>query len=86
MNGDTSITRKSFLSAILGAPALLRASALNGEIGIGHIGTGTRGGDLVRDVRKCTGAKIVAICDVYKPHIEKAVQYSRPRAPQAKMQ
>jgi predicted dehydrogenase len=70
------MTRKNFLSVALGAPAVLRSAAPNDTIGIGHIGIGTRGGDLIKDVMKTTGGKIVAVCDVYKPHVEKAVKYS----------
>jgi predicted dehydrogenase len=70
------LTRKSFLSGALAAPAVLRSAAPNDLLGLGIIGTGTRGGDLVKDVVKASGAKLVAVCDVYKPHVEKAVKLS----------
>ena len=76
MNSDHSLSRKSFLAMGVGVPAVLSAAAPNDTIGIGHIGVGTRGGDLVKNVVKSQGAKIVAICDVYQPHIEKGVEYS----------
>jgi len=40
------------------------------------IGLGVRGGDLVKDVLRVPEARIVAVCDVYKPHLEKGVQGS----------
>lgn len=73
---EQSVTRKQFLSAALAAPAVLRGASPNDAIGIGHIGTGTRGGDLVKAVVESKGARITAICDVYTPHVDKAVKYS----------
>ena len=68
------MTRKSFLTAAIGVQAAGRAAAASDTIGIGHIGIGTRGGDLVKDVVKSSGGKIVALCDVYKPHVEKGAR------------
>lgn len=68
------MTRKTFLHTAIGAPAVARAAAPSDTIGLGMIGTGTRGGDLIKDVLKTTGSRIVAICDVYKPHVEKGVK------------
>jgi predicted dehydrogenase len=68
------------------APAILSAKSPNDTIGVGFIGTGVRGGPLVDtvagvDVRTSQrkprpgidGTKVVAVCDVYKPHVEKGV-------------
>ena len=40
------------------------------------IGLGTRGGDLIKDVVEVPGVKVVAVCDVYKPHLQKGVERS----------
>jgi predicted dehydrogenase len=69
-----AMTRKTFLQTAIGAPVLGRAASASDTIGLGMIGTGTRGGDLIKDVLKTTGSKIVAICDVYKPHVDKGIQ------------
>ena len=75
----SNMTRKEFLrgaAVTAAAPAFLKSQAPSDEIRIGNIGTGVRGGSLVRNVVKSTGAKVVAICDVYKPHVEKGVEYA----------
>ena len=79
------ISRKQFLrgaAVAAAAPAVLSAQSPNSEIRVGHIGVGTRGGSLVKEVVESEGAKVTAICDVYQPHIEKGVEYSL--NPQAK--
>lgn len=55
---------------------MLRSAGLNGEIALALIGAGTRGGDLIKDLLKCTGAKLRAACDVYRPHVDKAIRYA----------
>jgi hypothetical protein len=47
------------------APAVLAARAPNETLGIGCIGLGTRGGDLINSVAPIPGLKVVAVCDVY---------------------
>lgn len=80
-------TRRSFLktagiasAAVVVAPSLaptLRAAASPVEtIGIGCIGLGTRGGDLIQMVAQVPGVKVVAVSDVYKPHLQKGVERS----------
>jgi predicted dehydrogenase len=65
------------------APSALGAPSPNETIGVGHIGIGVRGGTLVEQVAGTDrrpgidGAKVVAVCDVYKPHLEKGVARSR---------
>ncbi|MFH1737545.1 MAG: Gfo/Idh/MocA family oxidoreductase [bacterium] len=58
------------------APAVLQAGSPNETIGVGCIGLGVRGGTLCRQAAAIEGAKIVAVCDVYKPHIQKGVERS----------
>ena len=70
----------------IAAPAVLAAKSSNDTIGVGFIGTGVRGGSLVDIVtgndkrepgrRVCPaikGVRAVAACDVYKPHLDKAI-------------
>ncbi|MBM3333317.1 Gfo/Idh/MocA family oxidoreductase, partial [Candidatus Sumerlaeota bacterium] len=66
-------------------PAVLGAKSANETIGVGCIGLGVRGGTLIRQVagsksgEKYPGianAKVVAVCDVYKPHLQKGVERS----------
>jgi predicted dehydrogenase len=82
-------TRRRFLRAAAALPAVLsgatvlgRAPALLGEspektIGVGCIGLGTRGGNLIEEVVEVPGVKVVAVCDVYGPHLEKGVEKSK---------
>jgi predicted dehydrogenase len=58
------------------APALLSAPSPGKTIGVGCIGLGTRGGDLIDGVVHVPGVKVVAVCDVYAPHRRKGVQRS----------
>ena len=59
------------------APAVLAAKSPNETIGVGCIGLGTRGGDLIKAVTFVDGVKVVAVCDVYKPHLQKGVERSQ---------
>jgi len=64
------------------APAVLAAKSPNETLGVGHVGLGVRGGDLIRQTAGTKqrdgieGAKVVAVCDVYKPHLKKGVERS----------
>lgn len=58
------------------APAILSAQSANQTIGVGCIGLGTRGGDLIDEVVPIPQVKVVAVCDVYGPHRQKGVQRS----------
>lgn len=58
------------------APAVLSARNPGETIGVGCIGLGTRGGDLIRGVTPVEGVKVVAVCDVYQPHLQKGVERS----------
>ena len=65
-----------------GAPAVLAGGSPNENVNLGHIGIGVRGGTLLKQVagtparKGIPGTKVVAVCDVYKPHLEKAVAHS----------
>ena len=87
MNDPLSLNRREFLqtttqaaatlaaAATLG-PAILSAATPGKTLGVGCIGLGTRGGDLINTVVHVPEVKVVAVCDVYGPHREKGVQRS----------
>lgn len=58
------------------APAILSAASPGKTIGVGCIGLGTRGGDLIDAVVHAPDVKVVAVCDVYGPHRQKGIQRS----------
>jgi len=64
------------------APAILAAAPATKTIGVGCIGLGTRGGDLLNAVVAAPNVKVVAVCDVYGPHRQKGLE--RSQNPQAK--
>jgi predicted dehydrogenase len=82
MNSDNETNRRTFLkatafgaSALIASPAVLRgASPTADPVRVGHIGTGTRGWDLIKYTGATESAKVVAVCDVYKPHLERGVK------------
>ena len=82
MNSDRETNRRTFLkattlgaSALIAVPAVLRgASPTADPVRVGHIGTGTRGWDLIKYMGATNSAKVVAVCDVYKPHLRRGVQ------------
>lgn len=79
MNTLSSLNRRGFIAtaavAAASAPAILRGADLTREpVRIGHIGTGTRGWDLIKYTGAIPEARVVAICDVYAPHVKRAVE------------
>lgn len=65
------------LAAVSGvAPAILSAPAPGKTVGIGCIGLGTRGGDLLKTVVHAPTVKVTAVCDVYGPHRQKGLERS----------
>lgn len=88
METKTQVTRRRFLGTTgaavaalqAGAPAVLASRSPNDTIGVGHIGLGVRGGSLIPEVAGrqlgggIKGTLVTAVCDVYKPHLEKGVQ------------
>ena len=88
MNDQLNLTRRQFLqntskaatalaAASAFAPSLLAAKSPNETIGVGCIGLGTRGGDLINAAAAVPGVKVVAVCDVYGPHRQKGIDRSR---------
>lgn len=78
MNGKTRISRRSFLgkaaaASALALPAIIPSGVLaqspNGRVGIGVIGPGRRGSQLMGELPR--SARIVALADVNKPRLER---------------
>lgn len=88
MRNSPQLTRRQFLrhtgtatttlaAASALSPVLLSAQSPNDTIGVGCIGLGTRGGDLLSAVAPLPGVKVVAVCDVYGPHRQKGIDRSQ---------
>lgn len=77
MEKSKGMSRRTMLAmsaAAFGAPAILAGAAPTADpVRVGHIGTGTRGWDLVKYTGSIDTAKVVAVCDVYKPHLERGI-------------
>lgn len=83
-----SINRRQFLrtagqtatvlaAASAAVPSILSAATPSQTIGVGCIGIGTRGGDLLNAVAAAPNVKVVAVSDVYGPHRQKGLERSR---------
>tara|TARA_Y100000588_G_scaffold239359_1_gene253090 strand:+ start:2716 stop:4032 length:1317 start_codon:yes stop_codon:yes gene_type:complete len=58
----------------LASPSLtLGSDPMANPVRVAHIGMGVRGGRLLQYTSSIPSAKVVAICDVYKPHMQKGV-------------
>ena len=74
------ITRRAFSSGVLaGAVAMTRRSTLgalgaNEKVGVGVIGVGNRGDQLIDAFKQQPDCQFTAICDVYQPHIDLALK------------
>ena len=90
MSKNMNLNRRQFLrntgeaaatlaAASAWAPAILSAQSPAQTIGIGCIGLGTRGGDLINAVVNCDDVRVVAVCDVYGPHRQKGIERSHAR-------
>lgn len=80
MQNQSRITRRKFVgaSAALGASGLMAANArgnvsgANERVRLGVIGVGNRGTQVSSAFLEHDDLELVAICDVYSPHLEKA--------------
>jgi predicted dehydrogenase len=72
----TAKAATAFAATAASAPAILAAKSPARTIGVGCIGLGTRGGDLINAVVNCDDVKVTAVCDVYGPHRQKGVERS----------
>lgn len=85
MKETTPISRREFINTSgktaaalaagsIAAPYILRGVEPTADpVRIGHVGLGTRGGNVIRAAASKEGCKIVAVCDVYEPHRQKGV-------------
>src|SRR4051812_17786504 len=83
-------TRRAFLgdAGRYGAGALLAASsvesarsyAANDTLNVGCIGTGGRCQALMKSLVRVPNVRIVSVCDIYEPHLDKARNLADPKA------
>src|SRR3954451_19780209 len=83
-------TRRAFLGDLgrYGAGALLAASsvesargyAANDTLNVGCIGTGGRCQTLMKSLVRVPNVRIVSVCDIYEPHLDKASNLADPDA------
>jgi predicted dehydrogenase len=78
MNDAFRFTRRD---AIVGAAGAAKAFAANDRIGIGMIGVGIRGTQLLNNFKVIPGAEIAAVCDVYDGHFTAAREFTRANLP-----
>ncbi|MEK7409314.1 MAG: Gfo/Idh/MocA family oxidoreductase [Acidobacteriota bacterium] len=71
------LSRRAFAGAAV-VSTLARTQPANDRIQLGIIGAGGRGSALMRDVQQAKGvnAAITAVCDVYRPNRERAVEFA----------
>ena len=75
-----SPTRRAFLATTgavaAGAALAATSSAEETPLRVGVVGTGSRGCDLIRKLATIDGARIVAVCDDYAPHLKLGKEYA----------
>jgi len=69
-----TVTRREFVGAAAAAALSQAKAAPNDRISVGMIGTGSRGQELMQAIQKNAGADIVAVCDVYKGRVDRAIE------------
>ena len=89
MTSDTGITRRDFLketavagatAAVLGGLAPARVLGANDKIRVGAMGTGERCQYLMRLFKGNPSVELVAVCDVYGPRRDEALEIAGPQA------
>ena len=80
-----SLSRRRFLTTTAAAgalalPASARAAGANERLNIGLIGTGGRCRHLMQALAKVPNTRMMALCDVYEPHLEQAQKLAAPNA------
>jgi predicted dehydrogenase len=73
---QAEVSRRAFVGAAAAYP-FARAGAASDRIGIGIIGTGGRGQYHIKDLQKISGIEVTAVCDVWRPNRERAVEAVR---------
>jgi predicted dehydrogenase len=82
---SASLSRRRFLSTATAAgalalPAAARAQGANERLNIGLIGTGGRCRHLMQALAKVPNTRMIALSDVYEPHLEAARKLADPQA------
>lgn len=72
--------RTLLTAAAVSAASYKRISGANERIRIGIIGTGNRGGQIWEQALSQEDSQPVAACDVYEPHLEKALSMAKGQA------
>ncbi len=73
----TGKTAAALAASSVAAPYVVRGvSPTANPVKVGQIGLGTRGGNLIRAAASKDACKIVGVCDVYQPHLQKGVDSS----------
>ena len=74
MEGEMAVSRRDVLkSAALGALSYSRVMGANEKIGLGLIGAGGRGRDVLGDFMHNSEVEVRAVCDVYGARIDEAL-------------
>ena len=73
---NNSPRRREFLASAAAAPLILSSSAkgANERITFALIGAGGRGRRVTQAFIEFGGAKLLSVCDVYKPNLEKGLE------------
>jgi predicted dehydrogenase len=80
-----SLSRRRFLqttasASALALPASAQALGANERLNIGLIGTGGRCRHLMQALAKVPNTRMMALCDIYPPHLEQAQKLADPKA------
>lgn len=77
-----SVSRRTFIgstaAAVAGATAFRSTAQTDARAHIGFVGLGTRGQQLLTLFQSIENAKVVALCDDYRPHLDVAQQRALP--------
>jgi len=82
----SSASRREFLQAtsITALSGLMASAASFGDdvetLKVAVVGCGSRGCELIRALTTIEGVSVVAVCDIYGPHLERGWQYAGPFA------
>ena len=68
----SEIGRRTFLSGLAAAPALLAQRGANDRVGLAMVGVGTRGHYLLGEFQKVPNTEVRVICDLYEGNIARA--------------
>lgn len=77
---NPAMHRRTLITAAVSAASYSRILGANDRIHLGVIGTGNRGGQIWREVLRFEDVQAAAACDVYEPHLERALSESRGQA------